>query len=89
MFRCEIQNDHKAIKQQEERYQDIYSSTKVTQQDIGENYLKIKYDVVRIIQSRLHKEYAKTVKSAKRKPSLRKSSATSQTTKAQEKAVSM
>ncbi|GAA4131958.1 conjugal transfer protein MobC [Sphingobacterium kyonggiense] len=53
MFHCEIQNDHKAIKTEEDAYKPITLIEQVTEQDIQENYKKIKRDIMELIDREL------------------------------------
>lgn len=53
MFHCEIQNDHAAIKAEEESYKPIPVIENVTDEDIQENYKKIKRDVTELIGKEL------------------------------------
>jgi hypothetical protein len=92
MFHCEIQNDHEEIKRQEAHYRDISTSVKITQQDIDENYLKIKNDVVELIQTKLNKVNSVAEKSGRREPPIRrkaKAASNSRKAKVLGRAVSM
>jgi hypothetical protein len=53
VFHSEILNDHKAIKQEELAYQEIPDVRQVTQQEIHDAYMKVKEDILYIIQDRL------------------------------------
>lgn len=55
VFHCEIQNDHNAIKREEEKYKQIPVINQVSETDIHENYLKIKLDIDRIFKVELNK----------------------------------
>lgn len=55
MFHSEIQNDHDAIAKEEKSYVHIPVVQQVTEEDIQENYLKIKNEVGRILKSELEK----------------------------------
>lgn len=55
VFHCEIQNDHNAIKIEEDNYRPIPIVKKVSEIDIQENYLKIKTDVANIFKVELKK----------------------------------
>jgi len=50
-FHCEIQNDHAALKKEEESYGPIPVIRTVDQNMIHRNYVQIKEDVHQIIQS--------------------------------------
>jgi hypothetical protein len=53
VFHSEIQNDHAAIKAEEERYKPIPDFAKVTDEDIQENYKQIKWEVEDLINAEL------------------------------------
>jgi hypothetical protein len=55
VFHCEIQNDHDAIKLEEESYRPIPIIREVGEVDIQENYLKIKSDIDKIFEVELKK----------------------------------
>lgn len=55
VFHSEIQNDHKAIANEEEAYQAIPIIKKTSETDIQENYLKIKADIELIFELELKK----------------------------------
>lgn len=55
VFHCEIQNDHEAIKIEEESYRQIPVIKMVSETDIQENYLKIKADIDKIFRVELKK----------------------------------
>ncbi|MES2418333.1 MAG: conjugal transfer protein MobC [Bacteroidota bacterium] len=55
VFHSEIQNDHAAIKAEEEAYKSIPVIAKVTDQDIEENYKKIKQDIEELFTIELKK----------------------------------
>lgn len=55
IFHCEIQNDHEAIRKEEENYKSIPIIKHVTETDVQENYLKIKSDIDKIFQIELKK----------------------------------
>jgi len=55
MFHCEIQNDHAAIKKEEENYQPIPQIANVTEQDVQENYKRIKKDIQNLVAGELKK----------------------------------
>lgn len=55
MFHCEIQNDHTKIAHQQQFYQEIPFIQKVTQQDVNENYQKIKSDIADLLYLELNK----------------------------------
>lgn len=53
VFHSEVQNDHAAIKAQETRYTTIPDIVKITEEDIQENYKKIKRDIEDLIYTEL------------------------------------
>ncbi len=53
MFHCEIQNDHAAIKAEEAAYKPIPVIETVTEEDVQENYKKIKREVDELIGKEL------------------------------------
>jgi len=53
VFHASIINNHQAIKQEEQSYKDIPLIRKVTQNEIQDNYFKIKKDIQHIIQTKL------------------------------------
>lgn len=53
VFHSEILNDHDALKREEESYKPIPAVRNVSQQEIQQNYLKIKEDIRYIIEDRL------------------------------------
>jgi hypothetical protein len=53
VFHAEILNDHAALKKEEEGYHPIPSVRKVTQEEIQQNYVRIREDIRQIIQDRL------------------------------------
>ncbi|MEJ2881397.1 conjugal transfer protein MobC [Pedobacter sp. GR22-6] len=55
MFHAEIQNDHIAIKKQTDQYKPIPKVRQVSQEDIAENYQKIKNDVASLLNAELEK----------------------------------
>jgi len=55
MFHAELQNDHAAIKKEEENYIPLLLVADVTEQDIQENYKSIKRDIERLLVSELEK----------------------------------
>lgn len=55
VFHSEIQNDHKAIANEEKNYKPIPIIKQVTETDIQENYLKIKSDIEAIFEAELKK----------------------------------
>ncbi|NQX39090.1 TraM recognition site of TraD and TraG [Pedobacter steynii] len=63
MFHAEIQNDHDAIKREEEGYRPLPFIQQVTAEDVRENYLKIKRDVNELLKNELQK--IKTKKAAR------------------------
>lgn len=55
MFHAEILNNHQAIKAEEENYVELPKIRKVTQEDLEENYKKIKSDIQELIAAELDK----------------------------------
>ncbi|MBB6130842.1 conjugal transfer protein MobC [Mucilaginibacter lappiensis] len=55
MFHAELQNDHAAIKKEEENYKPLPVVANVTEQDIQENYKSIKRDIERLLAAELKK----------------------------------
>lgn len=53
MFHAEIQNDHMALKLEEETYKPIPQIANVTPQDIENNYAKIKKEVANVVKAGL------------------------------------
>jgi hypothetical protein len=53
VFHAEILNDHAALKKEEDAYQAIPAVRKVSQDEIQQNYLRIKEDIRLIIEDRL------------------------------------
>jgi hypothetical protein len=53
VFHAEILNDHTALKKEQEGYQPIPGIRKVSTDEIQQNYLKIKEDILYIIEDRL------------------------------------
>lgn len=62
MFHAEIQNDHKAIAEEEKSYKPIPVIEKVTYGDIIENYIKIKEDIDQLFEVELEKILARQSK---------------------------
>ncbi|WP_316736735.1 conjugal transfer protein MobC [Pedobacter aquatilis] len=56
MFHSEFQNDHKAIGEEEQLYQDIPVIEKVSAVDVEENYLRIKREISDLLRSELAKQ---------------------------------
>lgn len=54
VFHAEIQNDHAALRKEEEGYRPIPQIRKITQYDIEQNYFKIKRDVQGILKTKLN-----------------------------------
>jgi hypothetical protein len=82
MFHSEIQNDHAAIKKEEANYQPIPQIAHVTEQDVQENYKRIKRDIQNLVAGELKKleepekpvkEKAKLVQKKALRPSVRPS----------------
>ena len=59
MFHSEIQNDHKAIADEEKGYKSIPALENVTYEDIIENYEKIKADIEQLFEEELTKIFDK------------------------------
>jgi len=57
IFHCEIQNDHDALKAEEESYVPIPKPGKVTQTEIDGNYQRIKDEVAAIIEEEMERIY--------------------------------
>jgi len=55
MFHAEVQNDHEAIKAEEESYIDLPKIAEVTQEDVQANYDRIKKQVQELIAAELEK----------------------------------
>ncbi len=56
-FHCEIINDHQALKAEEADYVPIPKVRNITPEEIEENYLRIKQDVVNIIETEMERIY--------------------------------
>jgi hypothetical protein len=74
MFHAEIQNDHHAIKKEEEGYRSLPVVKQVTTEDVRENYLKIKKEVGALVTAELQKigERNATGKAGKKRKSKNK-----------------
>lgn len=57
IFHCEIQNDHDALKAEEESYVPIRKPGTVTQAEIDDNYQRIKDEVIAIIEEEMERIY--------------------------------
>jgi len=55
LFHAELQNDHEGIKLEEEDYEDIQVIRRVSAEDVRENYLRIKREVVQLVRRELEK----------------------------------
>jgi len=55
MFHCEIQNDHVGIKAEEDAYKPIPVIEPVTEEDIQENYKRIKREVAELLERELNR----------------------------------
>ena len=55
VFHSEIMNDHEAIKNEENAYHDIPPVREVSEEEIRENYFRIKQDVKDIIEEKLNR----------------------------------
>lgn len=62
MFHCEIQNDHRAIAQEEKGYKQIPRPREVGQEEIAENYVMIKAQVEGLIRDECEKILARANK---------------------------
>ena len=49
-FHCQIQNDHEAIRREEEAYQPIPAPRKVSPSEISGNYQRIKEDIRNLVE---------------------------------------
>ena len=56
-FHCEIVNDHDAIKAEEAAYKPIPQVREITQKEIEANYLRIKEEVLQIINTEMERIY--------------------------------
>jgi len=56
-FHAEIINDHKALKGEEENYQPIPKVRDITQEEVEENYRKIKRDVEEIVRIEMERVF--------------------------------
>lgn len=74
MFHAEIQNDHAAIKKEEEGYRPLPFIQEVTAEDVRENYLKIKREIEALLKAELQKikDRDGAAKEAKKKKSKNK-----------------
>ena len=54
-FHCEIQNDHEALKKEQENYRDIPAIRKLENQMVQRNYYQIKQDIQDIIHSEMER----------------------------------
>ncbi|KGO85914.1 conjugal transfer protein TraG [Flavobacterium rivuli WB 3.3-2 = DSM 21788] len=54
-FHCEILNDHKALKEEEDSYKDIAVIRKIDNSIVQKNYLQIKQDIQDITHSEIHR----------------------------------
>ena len=55
MFHSEIQNNHKALAKEDNSYVSIPMIKQVDEEDIQENYLKIKREVFQLLKAELYK----------------------------------
>lgn len=53
MFHAEIQNDHEAIKKQDESFKPLPTVRKITDMEIQSNYIKIKEDIAGLVEKEL------------------------------------
>jgi hypothetical protein len=56
-FHCEILNDHDALKAEEETYVPIPKVREISQAEIDENYIRVKQEVVAIIDTEMERIY--------------------------------
>ncbi|SFU20108.1 Type IV secretory system Conjugative DNA transfer [Algoriphagus locisalis] len=56
-FHAEIINDHKSLKQEEERYRPIPKAREITQEEVEENYRRIKREVEEIIRVEMERVF--------------------------------
>ncbi|RPD43118.1 conjugal transfer protein MobC [Chitinophaga barathri] len=54
-FHCQIQNDWEAIKREEDAYEPLPQIRNVTQQDVMDNYIRIKNEVAMIVQETMER----------------------------------
>ena len=54
-FHCRIQNDHEALKAEEEDYKEIEAVRKISQEQVQQNYLQIKQDIREIINNEMQR----------------------------------
>lgn len=54
-FHCEIVNDHKALKREEDNYKDIEIIRKIDNTIVQRNYLQVKQDIQEIMQSEIER----------------------------------
>lgn len=54
VFHAEIQNDHDAIRKEEENYRSIPAIRKITPYEIQENYFRIKKEIAQIVEDKLN-----------------------------------
>ncbi len=57
MFHCEIQNDHAALKTEQDNYKPIPKIKNISSSEIEENYRRIKEEVFAIIDSEMERIY--------------------------------
>jgi hypothetical protein len=56
MFNCAIQNDHQAIKNEEDRFLELPSVRRLEEDDVKENYFKIKQEIKDLLADRFVKK---------------------------------
>jgi hypothetical protein len=67
VFHSEVQNDHEAIAREDAAYKAIPLVGYVSPEDVGENYRKIKLDVVRLVKAEMDKiEARKPIETGKK-----------------------
>ncbi|WP_116790855.1 conjugal transfer protein MobC [Flavobacterium psychrotrophum] len=54
-FHAEIQNDHEALKKEEQSYRDIEPVRKITVEQVQQSYLQVKQDIREVIDSEIHR----------------------------------
>lgn len=57
VFHCEIQNDHAALKKEQDNYKPIPAIRNITSAEVEENYRRIKEEVFAIIESEMERIY--------------------------------
>jgi len=52
-FCCKVQKDYEALKKEEEKYVELPQTRKVTKEELMENYLQVKEDVIHLVEAEL------------------------------------